>query len=53
MDHLGAVNWDLRQPARAAAYWRESAAVMQDVSEHEAATRLGQLAADAARQGRR
>jgi hypothetical protein len=44
---LGQAYQEMRQPDRAAMCWREAAAAMHDVGDHEEAGRLEQLAVDA------
>jgi hypothetical protein len=48
LNNLGHAYRELRQPDRAAMYWRDAAAAaMRDAGDHEEAARLEQLAANA------
>jgi len=47
LTNLGIAYKEKRQPDRAAACWREAAAAMRDVGDHEEAARLEQLTENA------
>jgi tetratricopeptide (TPR) repeat protein len=52
LNNLANAYQEMQQPGRAASCWRDAAAAMRDVSEHEEATRLEQLGANARTQQR-